>query len=118
MEALMEQREEVEMSEGVETAIAALAARMDERFDRFDERFDRVDERLAQAKSDREELKFRIDRMEDRIDARFEQVDQRFAHSDQQTGKLSDRLVTSAVILSGGIVAAFAAMIVLIATQL
>jgi hypothetical protein len=106
------------MAGGAEIGLADFAARMDERFDRIDERFDRVgerfdrvDERFDRVDLDIGELKGRMDRTEVKDDRRFEGVEGRI-------DRLGQGLVSAAIILSGGIVACFAAMIVLIATQL
>jgi hypothetical protein len=112
------ERTEVGMAGGAEFGLADFAERMnerfdriDERFDRVDEKFDRVDERFDRVDLDIHELKGRLDRTEVKSDRQFEVVGGRI-------DRLGEGLVNAAIILSGGIVACFAATIVLIATQL
>ncbi len=95
--------------------------RLQERFDSIDRRFDEVDRRFGQ-----------VDRQFEQVDRQFEQVDQRFDRVDESLrelraaiGQMNQRfdglehtLVHGVLALTGAIVAGFAAMIVLIATQL
>ena len=70
-----------------------------------------TDERL-------DDLNLRVDRGFDRVDRRFEQVDARFAEIDGRLFAIQKLLVQGFVALLGTMLAGFAAMIVLIATQL
>ena len=72
------------------------ARNVDKRFDKVDERFDKVDARF--------------ERLEDRIDAGFGRVNDRLDF-------LSKALVAGIVTLTGGMLAGFAAILALIATQ-
>ena len=74
--------------------------RVDLGFDRVDKRFDRVDARFDS-----------VDRRFDAVDARFDRLDTRF-------DTMQRTLVQGVIALTGAMLAGFAAMIVLIATQL
>ena len=89
-------------------------ARVDECFDRVDEKFDRVDERFG-------EVKERLDLIEnrfERVEVRIERIDARFESVDERIDKFGHVMVSGAIALSGSILASFAAVLVLIATQL
>jgi hypothetical protein len=129
MEAVTAEFEEVGMAERSGSGLDEILARIDERFDRaeektderfdrVDERFERFDERFDRIRFDLADVKDRLDRMEDRMETRLGRIDVRFENVEGRIGKLSQGLVTGAIALSGSIIACFAAMIVLIATQL
>jgi hypothetical protein len=110
------------MAEWSDGRFDEFAVRVDERFDRAeektDERFDRVDERFDRAEEKTDE---RFDRAEEKTVERFDQVDEKFVevnrrlgHVDHEMGRVNDRLDDLVKAVIGG----FAAMIVLIATQL
>lgn len=73
------------------------AGNVDKRFDKVDERFDKVD--------------VRFERLEDRMEAGFDRVNDRLDF-------LSKALVAGIVTLTGGMLAGFAAILALIATQI
>jgi tetrahydromethanopterin S-methyltransferase subunit G len=73
------------------------AKHVDQRFDAVDQRFDKVEKRL--------------DRIEDRLDTGFARFDARF-------DDIQRALAYGAIVLTGGILAGFSAILVLIATQL
>jgi tetrahydromethanopterin S-methyltransferase subunit G len=82
--------------------------RLDDLSDKVDRRFERVDQRL--------------DRIDEKIERGFERVDERFGH---EFGRVNDRLdsiqramIYAMVSITGGILAGFSAILVLIATQL
>jgi len=82
--------------------------RLDDLNDRVDRRFEKVDQRL--------------DRIDEKIERGFERVDERFDH---EFGRVNDRLdsiqramIYTMVSITGGILAGFSAILVLIATQL
>jgi chromosome segregation ATPase len=147
MEATIARPREVEMTESAGVGLEDFMTRMDERFDRIDERFDRAEERTTERFARFEEKTAeRFDRVDERFDQvseRFDrtdiaiadlnervgrvenciehigvQMEGRFEHVEQRIDKLNQGLVNSALVLSGSIVACFAAMLVLIATQL
>ncbi|MBS1889374.1 MAG: hypothetical protein JSU06_19515 [Actinobacteria bacterium] len=122
MEATTVRRTEIVMTEGSEVGLADFAARMDERFDRVDEKLDRADEKMVE----------RLDRAEERSDGRFARVDERFVevnrrlgYLDHEVGRVNDRVDDLVKVLIGGLVgftgailAGFAAILAMIATQL
>jgi hypothetical protein len=139
MEAATKERREVEMAESSGIGLDDLMARIDERFDRaeektaegldrinaridrveekFDERFDRVDEKFVEVGRRLSGVNIRLDQ----VDHQLVRVNDRL---DGQLGRVNDRLdslvramIAAIVTLTGGL-AGFAAMIVLIATQL
>ncbi len=82
--------------------------RLDDLNDRVDRRFEKVDQRL--------------DRIDEKIERGFERVDERFDH---EFGRVNDRLdsiqramIYAMVSITGGILAGFSAILVLIATQI
>lgn len=82
--------------------------RLDDLSDKVDRRFERIDERL--------------DRLDEKIERGFERIDERF---DREFGRVNDRLdsiqramIYAMVSITGGILAGFSAILVLIATQL
>ncbi len=100
------------------STIGATVYRMTWTDDRLQDRFDSIDKRFDQ-----------VDKRFDQVDKRFEQVDKRFdgveqevremrSEMNQRLDGLQRTLVQGAIALSGAFVAGFAAMIVLISTQL
>jgi archaellum component FlaC len=115
MEMVTTERTEAAMAEWSDGRLDEFAVRVDERFDRTDERvaerFDRLDERFDQKCEE--------------VGGRFGAADRRFDKVDRELERINDRLddlvkvmIAGLVTLTGGIIAGFAAMIVLIATQL
>jgi len=132
MEAATMERREVEMAESSGIGLDDFMARIDERFDRAeekaDERFDRFDERFDRAE---EKIYERFDRADEKVDERFVEVDRRFGEvnrrldqADGQLARVNDRLdsltrvmIAAIVTFTGSVLAGFAAILVLIATQ-
>jgi uncharacterized sporulation protein YeaH/YhbH (DUF444 family) len=85
--------------ERVEGQVRDLRGEMNARFEKVDERFDKV------------EAKF------DKVDQRFAKVDVKFERIDDQLGSIQRAVVLLAVTLTGSMIAGFAAMIALFATQ-
>ncbi len=92
-----------------------LSDKVDRGFERVDQRFEKVDQRF-------ENVDQRLDRIDDKIERGFERVDQRF---DREFGRVNERLdsiqrsmVHALIAITGGILAGFSGIMVLIATQL
>jgi hypothetical protein len=91
-----------------------LNVRVDRGFDRVDRRFEQVDRRFEQVDQ-------RFERMEqkfDRVDERFQSVDQRFVQMGVALEGINKRMTQGLIAITATMMAGFAAMIALIATQL
>ncbi len=91
-----------------------LNARVDRGFEQVDKRFEQVDKRFEQV--DR-----RFERMEgkfDRVDERFALIDQRFVQMGMALEGINRRLTQGLIGIAAAMMAGFAAIIALIATQL
>jgi hypothetical protein len=90
--------------ERVEVQIRDLRGEMNERFDKG---FGKVDTRFE-----------KVDTQFDKIDTRFDKVDAKFERIDGRLDSIQRTMAMGALTLAGTILAGFASMIVLIATQL
>ncbi|HVW47203.1 MAG TPA: DUF1515 family protein [Solirubrobacterales bacterium] len=91
--------------------------RLDEFAQRIDERFDRAEERADDRFSE-------VNRRFDDVGRRFEEVNGRFNHVDREFARVHDRLddlvkvmIGGVIALTGAVLAGFAALVVLFATQ-
>jgi tetrahydromethanopterin S-methyltransferase subunit G len=92
--------------------------RLQERFDSIDHRFDEVDRRFDQVDRRFDEAERRVDRRFGEVNRRLDSVDHRLGQIDVRFDTLQHTLVYGVIALTGAFIAGFAALIVLIATQL
>jgi hypothetical protein len=84
-----------------------LNARVDRGFEQVDHRFEQVDRRFE-----------RMERKFDRVDERFQLIDQRFVQMGVALEGINRRLTQGLIGIAAAMMAGFAAIIALIATQL
>jgi hypothetical protein len=98
---------EAAMAEWSDGRLDEFAIRVDERFDRADEKFD--------------EKFMEVDRRFGEVARRFDRIDDRevreFGRMNDRLGDLAKLMAVGIVTLTGGILAGFAAILALIATQ-
>ena len=83
------------------------AAHVDRRFDEVDRRFDEVDRRFEE-----------VDRRFDRVDHRLDKVDSHLERIDGRLDAIQRSMFHGVIVLTGGMLAGFSGILVLIATQL
>ena len=95
--------------------------RLDDLNGRVSDGFDRVEGQVRDLRGEMnarfEKVDERFDKVEAKFDKRFAQVDAKFERIDDQLGSIQRAVILLAVTLSGSMIAGFAAMIALFATQ-
>jgi DNA anti-recombination protein RmuC len=84
---------------------------VDRRFDAVEQRFDAVDQRFDAVEQRFDAVDKRLDRIEDRIE-------QGFARFDGRLDAIQRSMFHGVIVLTGGMLAGFGGILVLIATQL